>query len=110
MNPVFVTRMIARDGAAATLRRLTTTPGTVTDVAVRAVLRGFQGEVLPGDVLQSDRQAIISNAEIAAASWPGPPRKGDQVILGGQTMAVQGCDTRRVGDAIAMHILTVRGS
>ena len=30
-----------------------------------------------GGIIQGDRQVAISNAEIAHAQWPGPPRNGD---------------------------------
>lgn len=106
-------RQVLRTGQAATLRRLVGTGAaqTATDVAVVAVVRGYRpDELAAGSGLQQgDRQAIITNDEIAAASWPGPPRKNDRLVLAGAVTTVQAVETRYLGAAIDRHILAVRG-
>lgn len=115
MRQVAVTRrLVLRDGAPATLRRLVGTgpSQTAVDVAVVAILRGFRPEVLVAGagLQQGDRQAIITDHEIAAASWPGPPRKGDRLVLpGGAIATVQAVETRYLGSAVERHVMVVRG-
>jgi hypothetical protein len=69
----------------------------------------FQPAELVGDIKQGDRRVVISNAEIAAAAWPGPPALKDRVIITGKIFTIVAVDTRRVSDAIAGHWLIVRG-
>lgn len=48
----------------------------------------------------------ISNAEIAASVAPSQaPRKGDTI----GNYVILACDTRKVGETVALHILTVGG-
>jgi hypothetical protein len=106
-------RQLLRTGQPVTLRRMSgTAPNqTATDVACTAVVRGFQpDELAAGSGLQQgDRQVIITNHEIAAAGWPGPPRRGDRAIVAGATTTIQAVETRYLGTAIDRHILAVRG-
>jgi len=44
-------------------------------------VRGYEPVQLIGGIVQGDRQVAVSNAEIADAQWPGPPRNGDDVLL-----------------------------
>jgi hypothetical protein len=110
MNMAGIARKIQRSGADATLRRISPARGIYYDVTVRAFVRDYQPEELSGGILQGDRHAVISDVEITARRWPGPPRKGDQLIMDGRTTTVQGCETRTVGNAVAMHVLQLRGS
>jgi hypothetical protein len=58
------------------------------------------------------REVRISNAEIAAAAWPGPPRAGenaDRIVIDGQERIVMAIDTRYIGEAAALHVMQVRG-
>jgi hypothetical protein len=108
-----VAAAIATVGAPAILRRVFA--GGRTDVAVRAVIRGYKPQELIGGIVQGDKEAIISDAEIAAAAWPGPPRRGDQIITTASsgvaaTGTVQGVETRNVGNSTAMHVMQTRGS
>lgn len=101
-----------------TLRR-PTGGASYTDVTVYGVLGGATPSDLPagnlmganqaGAMRQVDREARISNAEIAAVSWPGPPRSGDRIEADGAKYTVQSCDTRYIGAEAALHILRVRG-
>lgn len=65
---------------------------------------------LHGGVWQMQRTIRISDAEITAQRWPGPPRRDDWVILAdGSQHSVLGCDTRGLQGIAAVHILTVLG-
>lgn len=101
-------RMIAQRGEAATLRRSATGAADV-DVSVRAFLAHASRQPLAGTVVQMEREARISNAEIAAAAWPGPPRAGDRLIVGSTTFHVQAVDSLKDAGVVALHVLTVRG-
>lgn len=107
MTPADVQRLIERYGESVTLRRGTVEP--YTDVAVKARVAGFEPKDLVGDIKQGDRQVVIGNGEIAAASWPGPPLRGDRLLIGGLPFTITAVDTRKIGDEIAGHWLVVRG-
>ncbi len=55
------------------------------------------------------RQVAISNAEIADAQWPGPPRANDRCVIDGRTTTIQACNTRRLRNEIVLHLIQVRG-
>ncbi len=79
-------------------------PGTSPiDVAVRVFIRGFTSQELAQGQPQGVSVAIISNDEIAATSWPGPPRKGDRLISKGRTRMVDTVETRLDGDRVVRH-------
>lgn len=42
-----------------------------------------------GNLRQDEIEIRIGRAEIAAASWPEPPRNGDSIVCGGRTYAIQ---------------------
>lgn len=99
---------ITRNGHDVTLQRVVTGQAPVA-VTVRAVVRGYDtSDLVPGGV-QGDRLFIIGNAEISAASWPLPIRKGDRIVSPDGTFTVQGCNTVRLGTAIAKHEIVGRG-
>ena len=62
-----------------------------------------------GGIILGDRQVAISNAEIAHAQWPRPPRNGDRCVIDGRTATIQACDTRRLRNDIVLHLIQVRG-
>lgn len=106
-----VADMIARRGRPLTLRRIVT-GGPNVDVAVTGVVRQYQAQELLGPILQGDREVRISNVEIAAASWPGPPRAGgnaDRIVIDGKAAVVQNVDPRYDGTDLAMYVIQVRG-
>lgn len=107
MTPADVTRLVQRYGETLTLRR----PGAPNvDVAVKGVTRALHPDALVGEITQFERKVVISNAEIAAASWPGPPKRGDRVIFADGTQAtVLMPGTRKLGDQIAGHWMIVKG-
>jgi hypothetical protein len=106
-------RQVLRSGRIVVLRRMSGTGAlrTGVDVSVVAVVRGFQPHDLAAGtgLQQGDRVVTLTDHEIAAAAWPGPPRKGDQVVIGGVTTVVQSVETRHLGEAVDRHVLAVRG-
>lgn len=101
-------RLIAGYGEAVTLRRARTGLADVDVTAKGFVAQGKRAE-LAGSQAQTEREVRIGNAEIAAAAWPGPPVIGDRLQVGGAWFNVQAVETRKVGTATALHILTIRG-
>ena len=80
MTPERITALIAQFGQPVTLQRLTGTTTQVRhDVVCQGIVRGYEPVQLIGGITQGDRQVAISNAEIARAQWPGPPRSGGPV-------------------------------
>jgi len=100
--------MLARYGESVVLRR-PTGKGLHIDVDCVARVDQFQPHELIGGVIQGDRNVILANLEIEVRQWPGPPRRGDQLIIGGRTTTVQGVDTISIGDRIVRHNIQVRG-
>ena len=101
-----IKRFIQSRGQTVTLRRLGNSPPD--DVSCVAHI-SEKDDVGVGNVVQFRRQITISNAEIVAASWPGPPRKGDQVIADGKVMTVQAVLVQKVRDVTVMHRLEILG-
>ena len=102
------------------LRRLTGR-GAYVQVKCAARINKWQIERLgqmeaAGGIAQGDRICTISNREIEQRKWPGPPRRGDVVVVLGDTAAknttatVQGCDTYAYQGRTIRHDLTIRGS
>jgi hypothetical protein len=97
------------------LRRLTY-GGMVLDVQCLARVTLFNPQAQfqieqAGGIAQGDRQCIISNTEIDAKGWPGPPRRGDILVIldEGVTTSVLGCDVSDLGGTRVRHNLTLRG-
>ena len=101
--------MIAAHGQPMTLRRIVTGVAPV-DVTVAGFMSGATPAAPADSVQQQQREIRISNKEIAAAAWPGPPRKNDRIVVGSAAYTIEAVDTRSVGSAVAMHVLTVRGA
>ena len=100
---------IEEAGELITLRRLAP-KGIRFDVQCMAMVRQFRRDQLIGDIAQGDRRIIISNREIEARQWPGPPIAGDQVIIAGRTATLTiNPVTIRVGTEIVRHVMQVRG-
>lgn len=108
---------IQREGRLVLLRRLNG-PETFMDVWVYAYGKDYHvdsrerpgGSDSFGGVVQGDREERISQREIDAAQWPGPPRRGDMLVIQGRTCNVRGCETKVVGGEQVEHILNVRGA
>ena len=106
--------IIALHGEAMTLRRPAHGDETEwTDVAVKGKRHappGGVGAELVGAMTQKTLRVTISNREIAAADWPGPPRKGDYLVIAGKEYAlVDDADTRTDRGAVVAHFLTAEG-
>lgn len=108
---------VKREGRLVLLRRLSG-PDTFFDVSLYAYSTKYNidsrervgGADTFGGVSQGDREERISNKEIVEAQWPGPPKRGDQVIAEGKTYQVRGVETKIVGGEQVLHILDVRGA
>lgn len=105
-----VAAALRKYGRPMTLSRLIGTGPATTDVVVNGVAQGFQPEEFVGDVIRGDQRIQISNAEIAAAAWPGPPRKGDKIVVGGRAWVLRAnAETKYLGTETLAHVLHVRG-
>jgi len=100
---------IAREGALMTLRRVTGTGDVHFDVEVYGYDSQYKPEEIVGEIAQGDIRVIISNREILARSWPGPPRRSDVVIIDGKPHRVMGNEIQSIGGEVVMHWLQVRG-
>ncbi len=104
-----VAKALSRYGQPMTLRRRVGTGSTFVSVVVRGVDQDYKPDEIVGDIAQGDKRITISNAEIALANWPGPPRRGDAVLMEGRLWTVQGSDARTLSSTILAHVLHVRG-
>ena len=123
MRPDAVVRMLERHGETMVLKR-----AGLADLSVRAKRGSLSTDAIAGSLDDADQPIRISNAEIAATPaphvlpWgaaplgapevPGlaaaaarAPRQGD--TIGGYRIV--SVDTRKVGETVALHILTVAG-
>jgi hypothetical protein len=100
---------IQREGSPAVLSRFTGTSGIHYDVNVYAVERGYKPEQISGEIKQGDRECRISNREILAHAWPGPPRAADVLIMSGRNFRVMGVNVLEIGGEVVEHVLQVRG-
>jgi hypothetical protein len=107
--PSATASMLARYGETVVLRR-PTGQAQFIDVSCAARVDQFQPHEIAGGVVQGDRKVTLSNREIEAEAWPGPPRRGDQIVVAGRTTTVQGVETITVGGQIVRHNVQVRGS
>lgn len=104
-----ISSALRKYGRTMRLRRRVGTTTAYTDVDVKGTDKGYQPDELAGLLQQGDRRITISNAEIAAANWPGPPRKGDFLVIDGVSTAVQGAEPRYLRTEVLAHVLWVRG-
>ncbi len=99
---------IAKVGRTATLRRLVA-GGPNVDVTVKVYLTMVAENEVVGGIFSDKRRGYLSNSEIAAAAWPGPPQRGDVLIVAGQEGMLGEVETRNVAGADALHIFDVAG-
>lgn len=108
-----VAQTLREHGEQVTLRRQLTDAPTFVDVAVwakRIENLGTAGQAVADQVVQSTVRFRISDQEIAAAGWPGPPKAGDRIVAADATFALsKDADTRRDRGEIVMHILLASG-
>lgn len=79
------------------------------DVTVYGTSDGNLIKKVVGLISQGESVIVISNAEIAAAQWPGPPIKGDIIIDAGKTKTLDGSEPKYLGTEILVHICKVAG-
>ncbi len=93
--------MLSKHGETLVLKR-----AGQTNINVRGKRFSLTAEALAGAMDDAQFTIKISNAEIAASAAAAQyPRQGDKI--GGYL--IQTCDTRRDGETVALHILTVSG-
>ena len=104
-----IAAMRRQRGSEVTLRRLVS-GGAPIDTLVVAVIREFAPQEIANGIIQGDRRATISDDAIAAAAWPGPPRKGDQIIQDGRKYTlVSDPNTVKMGEAVLSHRMQITG-
>jgi SPP1 family predicted phage head-tail adaptor len=96
-----ITNALTRFGRPMVLRRLTWNgnEATATDVSVYGVNEGFLSiQLTDGQSVSGTTKVTFSNAQIAAAGWPGPPRKLDELIIDdGQVRTIIAVETKYLG-------------
>lgn len=114
-------RMLTAYGAPAILRRITWAGSTSTsrDVAVQALVRGYEPHQLVGGIMQGDSSAVLSPTPIIAAGWPGtaPPAGtdgrvpiiGDKLVVAGRVRNIQAAVPLYVGGELVRIELQLRG-
>lgn len=96
-------------GRAMVLRRRVGTTNAFTSVSLKGIFRSYSpGELLAG-IAQGDARVVILNKEMAAASWPAPPAKGDQLVIAGRIWTLMGAYPRTLGEVVLVFELWVRG-
>lgn len=75
---------IRRRGHVVSFRRLTSTyPPTATHTAnVKAIVSGYAPEELAEGITVGSRSVLVSTLDLAAAGFPLPLRKNDEIRLG----------------------------
>lgn len=96
---------LCRAGRLMVLKRRIGTSSAFTECTVHGRARSYKPYELVGGVVLGDRQVRVSQAEIEAAAWPGPPRKGDSLDGG----TVQGAETLYDGAELVGFVVWVRG-
>jgi hypothetical protein len=100
---------IGRVGEPGVLVRLPGRTGTRQELPLKCVPTYATPTAPAGSVVQAHLEVRIGNAELAASNWPGPIRRGDQIIIAGITYTVQGVQTSSPNGHSAMHLLYVLG-
>jgi hypothetical protein len=108
-SSIAVWRMLGNGRAeTVTLRRLGNSPPD--DLTVLAKIDDATAQPLAGNMAQTMRNVTISNYEIENSSWPGPPKRNDQIITqAGRTLTITAIDPVIVGDALIMHRIKILG-
>lgn len=104
-----ISRKLSQYGRTMKLRRRVGTTSSYTDVDVKGTDKGYKAAEIAGLLQQGDRKITIGTAEIVAASWPAPPRKGDFLVIDGTSTAIQGAEPRYKGTVVLAYELWVRG-
>lgn len=102
-----VERQFEIAGRTITLRRMVA--NEPLDLPVKAVVRFYAPHELTGTITQGDRRVRISNKEIRENNWPGPPIKGDRMVIDGRLVTIEAVDSRHLGEDLASFVIQVRG-
>lgn len=97
------------EGQIVTLRRLTGPRQIPFDVETKAVVTGFKPAELVGGIIQGDKRIIIGPQDIARWQWPGPPRKGDQIIIRGRVSTIEAVDPVEGRGEVVRYNILARG-
>lgn len=104
---------LRRFGRPMTLRRIAVGPaGTQIplDVTVYGRTKGYAPAQLVGGLVEGDIEVTITNAEIAQAQWPGPPRMGDRMVIDGLTRTIFApVEAKHLGSEVLVYVCQVRG-
>lgn len=104
-------RLVNGKGRSVKLRRQTVArPPTFASVTVTAFVYAYRPDKITGDLKQGDVRCEILNDEIAAAAWPGPPKIGDSLIDGANTLTLIGAFPLYDGATLLGHTLIARGT
>jgi hypothetical protein len=80
------------------------------DVTVYGRTKNYAPDELVGGLTQGDTEVTITNAEIAAAQWPGPPITGDQMIIDGKVRRLKANpEPEYLGSEILVYVCQVTG-
>lgn len=104
-----ISAMIEDRGHPVVIRRQNAgTPLAFTDEIVKACWRQYGAHELVGGIVQGDYEVITSAALLAAAGFPGAPKKGDKIYL--DPTIVNGAWTPNTGTPITVQHPGTRGS
>jgi hypothetical protein len=110
MNLDFIQTFIEQVGETVTIQRLFGPQQIPFSVDVKAFCVGFQPQELVDPIIQGAQKITIGHKEIAERQWPGPPRKGDRIIIRGRESVIEACDVVNIGTTICRYNLHVRGA
>lgn len=101
-----IATVLQRVGRPMTLRRVGT-PNI--DVTVYGAPNGYVPGELVGEVIQGATLVIFSDLPLQAASWPGPLRPNDKLIMDGVPRNVVADEPKYLGTDILAHFCQVKG-
>jgi hypothetical protein len=96
---------LSKAGGSVTLRR--GVPSTT--LTVPASVHGYKPDELVGTIIQGDRQVVLSPTGLSGVFASTPPRRGDKVDIGPDTVTIEDAEILRIGSTIVRINLHVRG-
>lgn len=98
-------RALGKKGRPMTLHR-----PDVTDVTVTGFLVMYRPDQIGrAGIQEGDARVTILNDEIAAATWPGPPRARDQIVIDNRTWLIRESTPEYLGETCIGYSLFCRG-
>jgi hypothetical protein len=107
-----ISAALLRFGRPMTLRRTTLHDDNTTtnqDVTVYGHTTGYSPSPLVQEVTQGMTGVTISNKQITAAGWPGPPAKGDVMLFDNRRTVIQSVEPKYLGATVLVYQLEVQG-